>query len=114
MKQGPTEKAIIEQAVRGRKKLPDAIANAPDLFPGIELYYVAFMDLSSSRTLGATEGPIAWSVIDYYCRSMQFSDEQKDDTFYYIGAMDKAYLEYRAKKPESAPKPALKKKAKKG
>ncbi len=110
MTQGPTEKTIIEQAVRGRKPLPDAIANAPDLQHGLELYYVAFMDLTSSRALGATEGPIAWNVIDYYCRAQEFSQEQREDTFYYIAEMDKAYLDYRAEKaaPKVAPKKSKK------
>jgi hypothetical protein len=101
LQQGPTEKTIIDQAVRGRKPLPDAIANAPDLNSGLELYYVAFMDLTSSRALGATEGPIAWNVIDYYCRVLQFSEEQREDAFFFIAAMDKAYLDFRAEKPKS-------------
>jgi hypothetical protein len=109
--QGPTEKTIIEQAVRGRKPLPDAIQNAPDLFRGLELYYVAFMDLTSSRVMGATEGPIAWNVIDYYCRALQFSEDQREDAFYYIAAMDKAYLDFRTQKATKAePKKAKVKK----
>lgn len=101
LKQGPVEKVILEHAIRGRKPIPDAIANAPDLYTGLELYYVAFMDLSASRALGSAEGPIPWPVIDYYCRAMQFSEEQREDAFYYIAAMDKAYLDFQAEKFKS-------------
>ncbi len=79
-----------------RKPLPEAIANAPDLLPGLELYYVAFMDLSSSRALGMGEGPIGWAVIDQYARSNEFNSEQRDDLFFHLGKMDTAYLDYRS------------------
>jgi hypothetical protein len=114
LKQGPTEKVIIEQAIRGRKPLPDAIANSPDLFEGLELYYVAFLDLTSSRAFGASEGPIPWMPIDYYCRTKGFSEEQRDDAFHFITAMDKAYLDYRGEKSKATIKKPSKLGSKKG
>ena len=82
-----------------REKLPDFIANAPSLFDGLELFYKGFMDLTSCRQQGyASEGPITWFNIHYYCEINDIKGEQKEDFHYHIEKMDSAYLEYRGKK----------------
>jgi hypothetical protein len=97
MEQGPTEKSIIEQCIRTRSPLPNAIANAPQLLPGLELYYNAFMDLTSCRQMGFGEGPISWLSVAEYCAVHSIEGDQREELFYHIREMDTAYLELRAK-----------------
>lgn len=79
--------------------LPDKIANAPELFLGLELYYKAFLDLTTCRGQGyGTEGPIGWLVIKEYADAHGLSIEQRDDLFYHIQHMDAAYLNFKASK----------------
>ncbi len=96
MDQGPLEKQIIEQAIRMRQPLPKKIADAPQLLQGLEFFYVAFMDLTTSRSIGMGEGPIPWHVVNDYCDRYEIDGEQREDVHYYITAMDSAYLQYRA------------------
>lgn len=113
MEQGPTEKAIIQACVRDRTPLPARIANAPELFLGNELYYAAFLDLTSCRTQGyGTEGPISWLTIDEYADRRGIEGEQREDLFHHVSFMDAAYLEFKAKKlePKTPPKKAGKRK----
>lgn len=93
MKQAPHEKNIIRQCLASRQPLPDSIANAPELELGMELYYDAFLDLSDDREVGLAPGPIPWSVIRDWGLTYELSPEQMDDLFYYVKAMDKAYLQ---------------------
>lgn len=97
LEQGPTERKIIELSIRQRLPLPDAIANAPELELGLDLFYTAFHDLSSCRTLGFGEGPIPWLAVDDYCRRQGITGVQREDMLYHVQQLDTVYLEYRAK-----------------
>lgn len=99
LEQGPTERTIIEQSVRQRLPLPDRIANAPELFPGLDIYYTAFLDLTTCRQLGyGAEGPISWLVIDEYADRSGFEGEQREDLFYHVQEMDRAYVQHMTSK----------------
>lgn len=99
MEQGPTEKFIIQQCFQQKLPLPERIQNAPELFQGLELFYLAFMDLTSCRGQGyGTEGPIGWLQISEYCFIHGIIGEQRDDLIYHIQRMDEAYLGFKAKK----------------
>lgn len=79
--------------------LPERIANAPELYLGLELYYAAFMDLTTCRGQGyGTEGPISWLVIAEYADRNEIEGEQREDLFYHIQHLDAAYLEFKGKK----------------
>lgn len=98
MEQGPTEKFIIEQCIRQNMPLPDAIANAPVLEIGLDLFFTAFMDLNSCRNIGVGEGPIPWTAKQMYAKEeLNLEGEQRDDFFYYINRLDTAYLDHKAK-----------------
>ena len=89
--------------MRANHPLPDAIANAPSLLPGLELYYGAFMELHSDRPyhMGGA-GPIPWSSIMRYAEFAGLTDE--DDIYLlhvYIRAMDEFYLNDQAKKAKN-------------
>lgn len=98
MEQGPTEKFIIEQCARQSLPLPDSIQNAPTLFQGLQLFYSAFMDLTSCRGQGyGTEGPIPWLSISQYCNIHGITGEQREDVIYHVQNMDAVYLEHKGK-----------------
>lgn len=77
------------------------IRNAPELLLGLELFYTAFMDLTSSRELGYGEGPIRWKTILDYCEKHEIEGEQQEDVFYHVQHLDSAYLDWRAKKSKA-------------
>jgi hypothetical protein len=91
---GRDEAKIVEQCIRGRMPFPDAIANAPELAPGLNLFYLAFLDLTSCRTLGYSQGPIPWLAIHYYCEAHGIEGEQREDLFYHVAQLDKVYLDW--------------------
>lgn len=79
--------------------MPSKIANAPELFVGLELYYLGFLDLTSCRGQSyGTEGPISWITMHEYCFVHGIEGEQREDFFYHISRMDSAYLEFKASK----------------
>lgn len=79
--------------------LPDKIKNAPNLLPGLEFYYVAFMDLTSSRPLGfGGVGALSWEVIQSYCSHYRLDDDQTEAMHHHMREMDMAYLEKMRKK----------------
>lgn len=114
MEQGPTEKAIIQAAARDRTPLPARIQNKPDVWLGLEIYYQAFMDLTSCRGHGyGTEGPISWLTIAEYADRLEFDDDQRSDLFYFVQKLDAVYLDFKTKKLQAATKtPVGAKKAK--
>lgn len=85
--------------------LPDKIANAPELLFGLDVFYIAFMDLTSCRGGGyGTEGPISWLAINQYADAKRFDDEQREDLFYFVGKLDLVYLDYKTKKIKESSK----------
>lgn len=100
MEQGKTEKKIIETCYKERLPLPDRIRDAPQLFLGLEIYYGAFFDLTTSRG-GFGDGPISWKTIEEYARLNDFSEDQKDDLHYYIAKMDETFMEKRRRDKRS-------------
>ena len=96
--QGPSEKKIIEQCIRAGWSLPEKIANAPSILPGLELYYIGFIDLMSSRQVGMAPGPIWWTTIQEYCEKRQLDEDQTDTMHIHISALDALYLKQATKK----------------
>lgn len=96
--QGPVEQAIIRQATRSGKALPEKIANAPSVLPGLDLYWQAFMDLMASRMTGMGIGPIWWGTVQEYCVCKRLDEEQTEAMHYHIRMMDTVYLKWANKK----------------
>lgn len=78
--------------------LPDRIQNAPELLPGLELYWLAFMELTDSRTIGMGLGPIPWKVVHDYCVAYDLDEEQREAMHHHIRELDAAYLEHQRSK----------------
>ena len=99
MEQGHIEEQIIKQAVRSGLPLPDKIQNAPSILPGLELYYMGFLDLTSSRSIGGFGvGPIPWLAIEQYSQTLELDDEQREAMHHHVAEMDKAYIKHQQKK----------------
>lgn len=89
---------IIEQAVKHGLPLPEKIQNAPSLLPGLELYYLGFLDLMASRHVGMGAGPIWWGTIQDYCDKKKLDEDQAEAMHHHINSMDSAYLKHSQKK----------------
>lgn len=60
---------MIEQSLRGHGKLPDPIANAPELLPWLPPYYSAFEELLTERSedgFSGDVGAIPWTSVNAY------------------------------------------------
>lgn len=98
MEQGPTELTIMKQALRTGMPLPKAIENAPELWPGLELYFNAWFELDSTRAIGMGVGPIPWNAIESYCQALELGAEQKAKMHRLVRALDRVYLDKQRKK----------------
>lgn len=81
--------------------LPDKIANAPVVTLGLQLYWVAFMELNSCRGIGMGPGPIPWTAIREYCLEFRLDEDQAEDMFFIIRQLDNSYLLHNEKKSKS-------------
>lgn len=107
LEQGPTEKKILDQCLRGNLPLPKALQNAPDLALGLALFWDAFRDLETSRPpAGAFSGPghIPWTAISEYASHHAIVGDQREELFYHVRALDRVYLGYHYAKAEKASK----------
>ena len=98
LQQGHVEQQIIEQAVKAGLPIPARIENAPSIMPGLELYYLGFLELTSSRQVGMGVGPIPWLAIEQYCVMKGLDEEQSEAMHHHIVQMDTVYLRYQAAK----------------
>lgn len=104
------EQAIIQDCMRNRRPLPQKIAEAPELYDGLLLFFQGFHELSSCRQLGESIGPIPWLAINQYCAYHGIVDEQREDFEWFISRLDAEYLTYaRNKSKPKNPSPATKK-----
>lgn len=100
---GKDEKWLMQQARRQGTPLPERVANAPELWPGLELFLQAFMELTSCRGLGyGAIGPIPWIALQTYCDVHDLRGEQREDLFYFVQRMDKSYMDWQTKKSKEA------------
>lgn len=78
--------------------MPDKILNAPEILPGLEIYYIAFMDLINSRQIGMGLGGIWWETIERYCERRGIDGHQQEAMHHHIGKLDAVYLGHQSKK----------------
>lgn len=106
---GGVEETIIRQCQAEKLPLPEKIQNAPSLWLGCELYYLAFMDLTTCRQLGfGIQGPISYLDIAAYCSYHGFSEETTNAMQFILPRVDQFYLDYWAKKSAAKEKKPLK------
>jgi len=93
MEYGPSEERRIGGAIQRKRELPRSIRNAPELWPGLEIFLSAFWELNSSRSVGLAIGPIPYSEIVEWGRVWELDDEMLDDLIFHVRRMDAAYVE---------------------
>lgn len=98
LEQGPVEQKIIGQCLKERLPFPDSIRDAPELLPGLELFFLGFLDLTTSRSVGMGVGPIPWKVIFDYCQAYGMSIEQTEDMVFLIREMDTVFMNFMREK----------------
>ena len=76
---------------------------------GLETIYDGFLELTSCRDVGMSEGPIPWTAMNTYCEVFDIHGEHKLDFFYLVRSLDNAYLNYQANKQEKKSNLAKKK-----
>jgi hypothetical protein len=92
---GKDEKWILEQARKMRQPIPARFLTAPELYAGLGLYHMAFMDLTTCRQISqGVMGPISWQSIQNYCNEYDIHGEQREDMFYFVQKLDEAYLNW--------------------
>lgn len=82
--------------------LPERIANAPELQMGLSLFFEAFFDLHTTRTVGLEQGPIPWPAVEEYAQRLGLDEGQREELHVYVRAMDNAYLEWSRAKAEGS------------
>lgn len=88
---------MIRRARAERRPIPEKIANAPQLLPGLGLFFQAFLALSSCRPLGMSEGRIPWTAAFQYGQAQGMADDEFEELWILVSYMDAAYLNYREK-----------------
>lgn len=84
----------MRQCISDKVPLPKRIQNAPRILLGLEIFYSAYTELSSTRSAGFGSGPIPWTAIKDYAAAYEIEGEQAEDLFYFIRMMDNAYLDW--------------------
>lgn len=93
---GPHEQDLIKLCIQQKRPLPDFIANAPELKPGLEFYIEAFWELHTCRSIGMDVGPIPWTAVQTYGTIHLDTAQEIFELHYLIRAMDHKYQEVRA------------------
>jgi len=75
--------------------VPKSIAEAPELAPGLRLYFEAWRELHGSRLTDG--GPIPWAAVELYCERLELSEEQSEDMHLHLRTMDSTYFEHQGR-----------------
>jgi hypothetical protein len=96
---GGMEQNIIKRLLP-HEKLPERIANAPQLELHLLFYWNAFLDLDTERDFGWGLPQIPWTAIYTYAEAYGMNDAEFDRLLMFIRAMDKVKIEFIAAKRE--------------
>ena len=86
------------------ERWPKFLKERPVLWPGLEIYYNAFMDLSTCRSVGMGVGPIPITAIYEYCDRQRFDEDICESLLVHTRAMDSAYLKFQSSKLDNGRK----------
>ena len=96
-KDGATLRQHLQAVFSQTGKMPDQLANAPDMPEALAHVWIYFLELNRSRgNNGFSELHITFSEIDSWCRLYGISLEPWELSI--IAALDNAYLTEQAKK----------------
>ncbi len=81
------------------KEIPDRLL-PPLLNMGLELYFMAFYDLATTRVDHAA--PISWLSIEEYADRLGLNADVRQELHHHVRHLDKIYLDHRAKKAKES------------
>jgi hypothetical protein len=84
--------------VRNKTAVPEKVANAPSLLPGLDFFYTAFLQLCTCRAIGFSVGPIPWTAVSEYARRHQLIDDDFETFAVVLKRLDSVYLDHQDKK----------------
>jgi len=91
MGQGDVEEKIAEICRREGRELPRAIAEAPSLLSGLELYLLAYKELATCRPVSfCGVAPVPWTATREYAREHDLDAEQTELLNFFVGRIDEA------------------------
>jgi hypothetical protein len=70
---------------------------APEVNQGLDIYWEAFIDLSTCRG-GMGDGPIPWDRAMQYADRLTMDDEEWEDFWFIVSRLDETWLDYQDKK----------------
>jgi len=62
------------------------------------VYYSAWVDLDSCRSIGMAVGPIPWTAIEEFCNVNGLDIDEKADMHYFLRKLDGVYLDHQRSK----------------
>ncbi len=68
---------------------------------GLDIYYEAFLELGSTRSIGMDLGPIPWTAIDRYAQRHGYEGDDFEYLVQMVRALDEAFLKYTRDKREA-------------
>lgn len=80
--------------MRFGQPLPARIRDAPDLWLGNQLYYQGFLDLTSTRRVNMSVGPLSILSVMEYAMAYGIEGEQLEDFIWMLSRLDSKYLEW--------------------
>ena len=102
--------ARVKEQARRTGRVGDDVLNAPQLEPELMLYWVAYCDLSTCRSTDmGVPCPLPWTAVNQYSTYYEFDEEQDERLHYFVGAMDKAFMEWSKQQSESRKRGNVKK-----
>ena len=78
--------------------MPARIANAPQLLPGLDFFYIAFLELSTCRDVGMGLGPIPWTAMNAYAERYGLEDDDFAEFTWLLKRLDATYLQQQDEK----------------
>lgn len=79
--------------------IPDKIADSPELQDGLQFYYMAYVELGTTR---GPSGYIPWTAIYEYCKAYEIDGEDAEDLFYLLRRMDSAVNKFHESRREGS------------
>ncbi len=94
---------VLPNIIRLGLPLPKAVLEAQQVHEGLELYWEAFLDLSTCRG-GMGDGPIPWNRAADYADRLEMDDEDFDEFWFFLTRMDECWLEFQDRKRKTGKK----------
>jgi len=95
--EGKFEQKALEMCIHQGMPLPARIENAPQPAECCILFWAAFHELTSTRSIGFSIGPIPWTAVKAWADEHELVGSVREDLFFYVSAMDEEFLNHHVK-----------------